>query len=61
MPAATNNNTNTNNFAGLYGNNVTGAMGDDQDINMDTSEVVNWQNWMDSGLGINGVGFTGGI
>ncbi|KAI0204627.1 fungal-specific transcription factor domain-containing protein [Astrocystis sublimbata] len=37
------------------------ALGDDQDINMDTGDVVNWQNWMDSGLGINGVGFTGGI
>jgi hypothetical protein len=37
------------------------AMGDDQDVSMDTDGVVNWQNWMDSGLGINGVGFTGGI
>lgn len=34
---------------------------EDQDVNMDTGDVVNWQNWMDSGLGINGVGFTGGI
>ncbi|KAI0521538.1 fungal-specific transcription factor domain-containing protein [Xylaria bambusicola] len=61
LSATTNNNTNNNNFAGLYGNNVPGAVGDDQDVTMDTSEVVNWQNWMDSGLGINGVGFTGGI
>ncbi|GAW11645.1 hypothetical protein ANO14919_009930 [Xylariales sp. No.14919] len=46
-------------------NNYTGynntAVGDEQDVNMDATEVVNWQNWMDSGLGINGVGFTGGI
>ncbi|KAI0425366.1 fungal-specific transcription factor domain-containing protein [Xylaria sp. FL1042] len=48
----------TNNFTGGY-NNI--AAGDDQDVNMDANEVVNWQNWMDSGLGINGVGFTGGI
>ncbi|KAI0872634.1 fungal-specific transcription factor domain-containing protein [Hypoxylon argillaceum] len=47
-----------NNFTGSF-NNVGG--GDDQDVNMDTSDVVNWQSWMDSGLGINGVGFTGGI
>ncbi|KAI0410187.1 fungal-specific transcription factor domain-containing protein [Xylaria palmicola] len=40
-------------------NNI--SMSDDQDVPMDTNEVVNWQNWMDSGLGINGVGFTGGI
>ncbi|KAH8161916.1 hypothetical protein CIB48_g6324 [Xylaria polymorpha] len=46
-----------NNFTGY--NNM--ALGDDQDVNMDTSDVVNWQTWMDSGLGINGVGFTGGI
>ncbi|KAI8951874.1 fungal-specific transcription factor domain-containing protein [Xylaria longipes] len=46
-----------NNFTGY--NNM--APNDDQDVNMDTTEVVNWQNWMDSGLGINGVGFTGGI
>ncbi len=52
--------TNNNNFTGGY-NSI--AMGDDQDVNMDTdtSEVVNWQNWMDSTLGINGVGFSGGI
>ncbi|KAJ8105374.1 hypothetical protein ONZ43_g7450 [Nemania bipapillata] len=48
-----------NNFSGGY-NNVVGG-GDDQDVNMDTADVVNWQSWMDSGLGINGVGFTGGI
>ncbi|KAI1424524.1 fungal-specific transcription factor domain-containing protein [Xylaria sp. FL1777] len=58
------NNTNSNNnsnaaFAGGY--NGCGAVGDDQDVNMDAGEVVNWQNWMDSGLGINGVGFSGGI
>ncbi|KAI8623988.1 hypothetical protein F5Y19DRAFT_342317 [Xylariaceae sp. FL1651] len=45
--------------------NVTGfnglVMDDDQDINMDADEVVNWQNWMDPGLGIGRVGFTGGI
>ncbi|KAI1735921.1 fungal-specific transcription factor domain-containing protein [Xylaria scruposa] len=46
-----------NNFTGY--NNI--APSDDQDVNMDTPEVVNWQNWMDSGLSINGVGFTGGI
>ncbi|KAJ8122273.1 hypothetical protein O1611_g9882 [Lasiodiplodia mahajangana] len=46
-----------NNFTGY--NNV--GVGDDQDVNMDTNDVVNWQNWMDSGLTINGVGFTGGI
>jgi hypothetical protein len=45
------------NFTGYNGV----AMGDDQDVSMDTDGVVNWQNWMDSGLGINGVGFTGGI
>ncbi|KAI0468508.1 fungal-specific transcription factor domain-containing protein [Xylaria cf. heliscus] len=45
------------NFSGY--NNV--ALSDDQDVNMDSADVVNWQNWMDSGLGINGVGFTGGI
>ncbi|KAI1752663.1 fungal-specific transcription factor domain-containing protein [Xylaria castorea] len=47
------------NFTGYNNNNV--APSDDQDVNMDTPEVVNWQNWMDSGLSINGVGFTGGI
>lgn len=46
------------NFSG-YNNNV--AMSDEQDVNMDTNEVANWQNWVDSGLGINGVGFAGGI
>lgn len=48
------------NFSG-YNNNNNVAMSDDQDVNMDTSEVANWQNWVDSGLGINGVGFAGGI
>ncbi|KAI1128683.1 fungal-specific transcription factor domain-containing protein [Nemania abortiva] len=42
-------------------NNVGVGGGDDQDVNMDANEVVNWQSWMDSGLTINGVGFTGGI
>lgn len=46
------------NFTGGYGNV---AMSDEQDVNMDTTEVANWQNWVDSGLGINGVGFAGGI
>jgi hypothetical protein len=40
-------------------NNV--GMGDDQEMSMEPDGVVNWQNWMDSGLAINGVGFTGGI
>ncbi|KAI1119272.1 fungal-specific transcription factor domain-containing protein [Nemania sp. NC0429] len=46
---------------GGYGNNM--AMGDEQDVdvNMDANEVADWQNWVDSGLGINGVGFAGGI
>ena len=61
MSANTTDHNNNNNFAGVYGNNAAGAGGDDHDVNMDISEVVNWQNWMDSGLGINGVGFTGGI
>ncbi|KAI2626791.1 fungal-specific transcription factor domain-containing protein [Xylaria nigripes] len=46
------------NYAGY--DNVA-MMSEDQDINMDTNEVVNWQNWIDSGLGMNGMGFTGGI
>ncbi|KAI1350790.1 fungal-specific transcription factor domain-containing protein [Xylaria sp. FL0043] len=48
----------TNDFNRGYSNVATN---DDQDVNMDANEVVNWQNWMDSGLGINGVGFSGGI
>ncbi|KAI1366238.1 fungal-specific transcription factor domain-containing protein [Xylaria arbuscula] len=57
-----NNSNNNNSFAsGIYGSSGAMNSGDDQDVSMDTSEVVNWQNWMDSGLGINGVGFTGGI
>ncbi|KAI1822925.1 fungal-specific transcription factor domain-containing protein [Xylaria intraflava] len=47
----------TPNYTG-YNN---GAMDKSQDVNMDTDEVVNWQNWMDAGLGMNGIGFTGGI
>ncbi|KAI0966474.1 fungal-specific transcription factor domain-containing protein [Xylaria arbuscula] len=55
------NNNNSSSFTGPYGN-MGVAASDDQDVNMDSNEaVVNWQNWMDSGLGINGVGFTGGI
>ncbi|KAI1815242.1 hypothetical protein GGS20DRAFT_356020 [Poronia punctata] len=43
--------------------NAYNSMGSqlEQDINMDPEMVVDWQNWMDSGLGIGGVGFTGGI
>ncbi|KAI3324571.1 hypothetical protein HD806DRAFT_49158 [Xylariaceae sp. AK1471] len=37
------------------------SMSDDQEMNMEPDGVVNWQNWMDSGLGLSGVGFTGGI
>ncbi|KAI0151537.1 hypothetical protein GGR57DRAFT_470599 [Xylariaceae sp. FL1272] len=37
------------------------ALEDDQDVNMDVDEVVNWQNWMDPGVSMGRVGFTGGI
>ncbi|KAI1175576.1 fungal-specific transcription factor domain-containing protein [Nemania sp. FL0916] len=46
---------------GNGGGNGGTVASDDQDVNMDANEVVDWQSWMDSGLGINGVGFTGGI
>ncbi|KAI1374349.1 fungal-specific transcription factor domain-containing protein [Hypoxylon crocopeplum] len=39
----------------------TGPAADDQDVNMDVDETFNWQSWMDSGLAMGRVGFTGGI
>ncbi|OTA90716.1 hypothetical protein M434DRAFT_397806 [Hypoxylon sp. CO27-5] len=33
----------------------------DQDVDMDVDEGFNWQNWMDNGLAMGRVGFTGGI
>ncbi|KAI1433855.1 fungal-specific transcription factor domain-containing protein [Xylaria sp. CBS 124048] len=53
-------NTPVPNFTAGFNNG--GTMGGEvQDINMDSDEVVNWQNWMDAGIGVTGIGFTGGI
>ncbi|GAP85338.1 putative fungal specific transcription factor domain-containing protein [Rosellinia necatrix] len=61
--AATTTTTTPGGFGGYGGFSIIGGgtAADDQDVNMDAGDVVNWQNWMDSSLGINGVGFTGGI
>ncbi|KAI0390615.1 fungal-specific transcription factor domain-containing protein [Xylariaceae sp. FL0594] len=39
----------------------THIRGEQQDFGMDQDDMVTWQTWIDSGYGLNGVGFTGGI
>jgi hypothetical protein len=47
----------TPNYTGYNNTN----MRSEQDFSMDQDGMVTWQTWMDSGLGLSGVGFTGGI
>ncbi|KAI1323390.1 fungal-specific transcription factor domain-containing protein [Xylariaceae sp. FL0255] len=52
--------------SGMYSafpTSMGGMMGGEEeiDVNMDADEIVNWQNWMDPGVGLNRIGFTGGI